>query len=131
MTDRYTWPVVIELFLRRDMWWERSDVPGSRSVSAPSSVTNTSPCSNGFIVPASTFMYGSILTAVTLCDRARSSAPMLDVAMPFPREDTTPPVMKMYLVSTSHPLRGSMVALRPCVQERLRGTFPEIGRAHV
>ena len=40
--------------------------PRSRSVSAPSSVTKTSPCCNGLIVPGSTLMYGSILSSVTL-----------------------------------------------------------------
>src|SRR5690554_1679948 len=58
------------------------------------------------MVPASTFMYGSILTAVTLKPRARSKAPMLEVAIPLPSEDTTPPVMKMYLVSTCSPTPG-------------------------
>src|SRR5579875_3894898 len=37
-----------------------SSVPKSISHSPPSSVTKTSPCCSGFIVPASTFRYGSI-----------------------------------------------------------------------
>jgi hypothetical protein len=40
-------------------------VPRSRSVSAPSSVTNTSPCWYGLIVPGSTLMYGSNFCSAT------------------------------------------------------------------
>src|SRR5215212_9230432 len=69
----------------------------SRSVSAPSSVTKTSPCWKGDIVPGSTLMYGSSLMQVTLKPLASSRQPMLDAASPFPRLDTTPPVTKMYL----------------------------------
>src|SRR5829696_4274957 len=69
----------------------------SRSVSAPSSVTKTSPCWNGDIVPGSTLMYGSSLTQVTLRPRASSRQPMEEAARPFPRLETTPPVTKMYL----------------------------------
>src|SRR5918996_4762865 len=71
----------------------------SRSVSAPSSVTNTSPCWNGDIVPGSTLMYGSNFCIVTLNPRSTSSRPSDAAAMPFPREETTPPVTKMYLVA--------------------------------
>src|SRR5215207_3137404 len=69
----------------------------SRSVSAPSSVTKTSPCWKGDIVPGSTLMYGSSLMQVTLSPLASSRQPMLEAASPFPRLDTTPPVTKMYL----------------------------------
>src|SRR5262245_13007187 len=70
----------------------------SRSVSAPSSVTNTSPCWNGDIVPGSTLMYGSSLMLVTRIPRDSRIAAREAAAMPFPREETTPPVTKTYLV---------------------------------
>src|SRR3954464_5394958 len=69
----------------------------SRSVSAPSSVTKTSPCWNGDIVPGSTLRYGSSLISVTCSPRASSRAPIEDAARPLPRLETTPPVTKMYL----------------------------------
>src|SRR5438128_8441548 len=69
----------------------------SRSVSAPSSVTKTSPCWNGLMVPGSTFRYGSNFWRVTLSPRLSSRQPRLAAAIPFPREETTPPVTKIYL----------------------------------
>src|SRR5215204_5915556 len=90
----------------------------SRSVSAPSSVTKTSPCWNGDIVPGSTLMYGSSLTQVTLKPLASNRQPMDEAASPFPKLDTTPPVTKMYLgivpLFVSWPLtllRAGLVAL--------------------
>src|SRR5215210_5397591 len=71
----------------------------SRSVSAPSSVTKTSPCWNGLIVPGSTLMYGSNFWIVTDNPRATSRRPREAAAMPFPSAETTPPVMKMKRVS--------------------------------
>src|SRR6185295_8886725 len=70
----------------------------SRSVSAPSSVTNTSPCWNGLIVPGSTLRYGSSLIRVTLRPRDSRMAASDADAMPLPKEDTTPPVTNTYLV---------------------------------
>src|SRR5215211_5267383 len=70
----------------------------SRSVSAPSSVTNTSPCWNGLIVPGSTLRYGSNFCAKTSRPRAFSRRPSEAATMPFPSADTTPPVTKTYLV---------------------------------
>ncbi len=70
----------------------------SRSVSAPSLVTNTSPCWKGFIVPGSTFRYGSSFCMVTRRPRALSRAPRLEAVRPLPREEATPPVTKMCLV---------------------------------
>src|ERR1700693_4040528 len=70
----------------------------SRSVSAPSSVTKTSPCWNGLIVPGSTLMYGSSLRLVTRMPREARIAARDAAAMPFPREETTPPVTKTNLV---------------------------------
>src|SRR5581483_3643162 len=68
----------------------------SRSVSAPSSVTNTSPCWNGLIVPGSTFRYGSNFCSCTRSPRAFSRRPSDAATMPFPSADTTPPVTKTY-----------------------------------
>src|SRR5262245_65934035 len=70
----------------------------SRSVSAPSSVTNTSPCWNGLIVPGSTLRYGSNFCICTLRPRAVSSRPSDAAVIPFPSDETTPPVTKTYLV---------------------------------
>src|SRR6185503_2095164 len=67
------------------------------SVSAPSSVTNTSPCWNGDIVPGSTLIYGSSLISATRRPRLSSKHPIDDAARPFPRLETTPPVTKIYL----------------------------------
>src|SRR5512140_578782 len=81
----------------------------SRSVSAPSSVTNTSPCWKGLIVPGSTFRYGSNFWQVTVSPRLSSRQPMEAAAMPLPREETTPPVTNMYLAITLYPLRHECV----------------------
>src|SRR3954447_9108405 len=69
----------------------------SRSVSAPSSVTNTSPCWNGLIVPGSTFRYGSNFCSWTRSPRALSRRPSEAATIPFPSAETTPPVTKTYL----------------------------------
>src|SRR3984893_14267138 len=68
----------------------------SRSVSAPSSVTNTSPCWNGLMVPGSTLRYGSHFCRVTLKPRLSRRQPIEEAATPFPSEETTPPVTKIY-----------------------------------
>src|SRR5579871_2187298 len=68
----------------------------SRSVSAPSSVTNTSPCWNGLIVPGSTLRYGSNFCSWTRRPRAFSSRPSDAATIPFPSAETTPPVTKTY-----------------------------------
>src|SRR3954453_15373382 len=68
----------------------------SRSVSAPSSVTNTSPCWNGLIVPGSTFRYGSNFWSCTRRPRAFNRRPSEAATIPFPRAETTPPVTKTY-----------------------------------
>src|SRR5437868_8118765 len=68
----------------------------SRSVSAPSSVTYTSPCWNGLIVPGSTFRYGSNFCSWTRRPRALSSRPSEAATIPFPSAETTPPVTKTY-----------------------------------
>src|SRR5215469_7594346 len=68
----------------------------SRSVSAPSSVTNTSPCWNGLIVPGSTLRYGSNFCSWTRSPRAFSRRPSEAATIPFPSAETTPPVTKTY-----------------------------------
>src|ERR1700752_4083624 len=68
----------------------------SRSVSAPSSVTNTSPCWNGLIVPGSTLRYGSNFWSWTRKPRALRSRPSDAATIPLPRAETTPPVTKTY-----------------------------------
>src|SRR5665648_1240730 len=73
----------------------------SRSVSAPSSVTNTSPCWNGFIVPGSTLRYGSSFCMATRMPRDRSRRPRLEAVKPLPSEEATPPVTKMCRVVKS------------------------------
>jgi len=70
----------------------------SRSVSAPSSVTNTSPCWNGLIVPGSTFRYGSNFCTWMVRPRAFRSRPSDAATIPFPSAETTPPVTKTYFV---------------------------------
>src|ERR1700730_10985571 len=74
----------------------RSSCPRSRSVSAPSSVTYTSPCWYGLIVPGSTFRYGSHFWRVTRRPRLSSRQPIDAAATPLPREETTPPVTNIY-----------------------------------
>src|SRR5712675_940525 len=69
----------------------------SRSVSAPSSVTKTSPCWNGLIVPGSTFRYGSNFCSETVNPRLSSRQPIDAAAIPLPRDETTPPVTKINL----------------------------------
>src|SRR5919202_5919817 len=71
----------------------------SRSVSAPSSVTKTSPCWNRLIVPGSMFRYGSNFCTWTRRPRAFSRRPSEAATMPFPSALTTPPVTKTYLVT--------------------------------
>ncbi len=70
----------------------------SRSVSAPSSVTNTSPCWKGLIVPGSTLRYGSNFCSCTFSPRAFRRRPSDEAVMPLPSDETTPPVTKTYFV---------------------------------
>src|SRR3970282_2619249 len=50
------------------------------------------------MVPESTLMYGSSLMLVTRMPRDSRIAARDAAAMPFPREETTPPVTNTYLV---------------------------------
>src|SRR4051795_2823204 len=79
----------------------RSEWPRSRSVSPPWWVTKTSPCSNGFIVPGSTLMYGSSFCIVTRSPRVFSKRPSEEAVRPLPSDEATPPVTKMCLVTGS------------------------------
>src|SRR6266700_3182029 len=113
----------------------------SRSVSAPSSVTKTSPCWNGFIVPGSTFRYGSSFCMVTRSPRSFSNRPRLDAVSPLPRLDATPPVTKTYLVEIDLDTSGGAAKMelpwsvrwraaclrRPCVPKTtLASTTPAL-----
>src|SRR5438045_1260456 len=59
------------------------------------------------MVPGSTLMYGSSLILVTRMLRDSRIAARDAAAMPFPNEETTPPVTKTYLAI--YPARGEMV----------------------
>src|SRR5262249_43864274 len=64
------------------------------------------------MVPGSTFRYGSNFIRLTLSPRLSSRQPIEAAAKPFPRDETTPPVTKMYLEDTwasarEQNLRGS------------------------
>jgi len=48
----------------------------------------------GDIVPASTFMYGSILIDVTLSPAVFKRRPVLEAMMPFPTPEMTPVTME-------------------------------------
>ena len=50
------------------------------------------------MVPGSTLMYGSSFTIAILRPRASRMAPSEAAAMPFPNEETTPPVTNTNLV---------------------------------
>src|SRR3954470_7055216 len=76
---------------------KRPQCPRAGGGPPPSSVTKTSPCSNGFIVPGSTLMYGSSFCIVTRRPRSLSNRPSEEAVKPFPRELATPPVTKMCL----------------------------------
>src|SRR3954471_19201830 len=54
------------------------------------------------MVPGSTLMYGSSFIIVTRRPRASRMAASEAEAMPFPSEDTTPPVTKIRGVMTQH-----------------------------
>src|SRR4029453_7469323 len=79
------------------------------------------------MVPASTLMYGSIFCSVTRKPRASSNAPIEAAAKPLPRDDTTPPVTKMYFGANSSSFRDPLSDVRflhgpargPAVQTRV------------
>src|SRR3954447_14955449 len=93
----------------------------SRSVSAPSSVTKTSPCWNGLIVPGSTLRYGSNFCSWTRRPRDFSRRPSDAATIPFPSADTTPPVTNTYFGARALTgFQGSSVGGRRSVDGRLR-----------
>src|SRR6266850_1963855 len=59
------------------------------------------------MVPGSTLMYGSSLMLVTRMPRDSRIAAREAAAMPFPNEETTPPVTKTYFAI--YPTRGEIV----------------------
>src|SRR3954467_5711340 len=96
----------------------------SRSVSAPSSVTNTWPCWNGLIVPGSTLRYGSNFWSWTRRPRALSRRPRGGGTIPSPRAETTPPVTKTYFGAPALTgFQGSTL----CGRRLLRGLTDERG----
>src|SRR5690348_2055632 len=97
----------------------------SRSVSAPSSVTNTSPCWNGLIVPGSTFRYGSHFWRVTLKPRLSRRQPMEEAATPLPSDETTPPVTKIYF-GAIHAARDRDFPVRRAYQPSQRMTYKQL-----
>src|SRR5438309_8444489 len=85
------------------------------------------------MVPGSTLMYGSSLMLVTRMPRDSRIAAREAAAMPFPREETTPPVTKTYLVMADlvmeililqHRARCSPLAL-DCRHESLGQALPQ------
>src|ERR1700741_511212 len=93
----------------------------SRSVSAPSSVTKTSPCWNGLIVPGSTLRYGSNFWSWTRRPRAFSRRPSDAATIPFPSAETTPPVTKTYFGARALTgFQGSSDPGRPSLGRRLQ-----------
>src|SRR3954452_3956361 len=90
----------------------------SRSVSAPSLVTNTSPCWKGFIVPGSTLRYGSSFCIVTRRPRDFSRLPRLEAVSPLPSEEATPPVTNTCLVGWLD-TKGAPVGVIAVVRIRL------------
>src|SRR5918911_3488052 len=71
------------------------------------------------MVPGSTFMYGSNFCMVTLRPRSTSRRPKEAAAMPLPKEDTTPPVTKMYLVALG------LLVIRPALGKRASELLPD------
>jgi len=69
----------------------------------------------GFMVPASIFMYGSILIAVTLCPRLIRSLPAEAAVMPLPRPLMTPPVTTTYrILLAPHKANDDVIVLICC-----------------
>src|ERR1022692_965515 len=74
------------------------------------------------MVPGSTLRYGSNFCNVTRNPRLSSRHPMEAAAMPFPNDETTPPVTNTYLAIWFRKLHRSL--------EQLRHTFQILGRIH-
>src|SRR6476660_2163284 len=86
------------------------------------------------MVPGSTLMYGSNFCIVTPSPRSTNSRPNEAAAMPFPREETTPPVTKMYLVALGAevialPLKCVPMGFRPSkVVRRIHARLRRLGQ---
>src|SRR5580658_8119454 len=72
------------------------------------------------MVPGSTLRYGSHFRSVTLRPRLSSRQPMEAAATPFPREETTPPVTKIYF--------GPLRKFRKFLRSGVRTTYYEENR---
>src|SRR5262249_33449701 len=68
------------------------------------------------MVPGSTLRYGSNFCSVTRRPRLSSRHPMDAAAIPFPSDETTPPVTKMYLAMSFRALQGSFKQLGYALQ---------------
>src|SRR5579864_2644542 len=77
------------------------------------------------MVPGSTLRYGSNFCSVTRSPRLSSRHPMDAAAMPLPRDETTPPVTKMYLA-----IGISLVSLRQRRFKQRRHSFEVLRSIH-
>src|SRR5215813_214212 len=77
-------------------------------------------------------MYGSIFCSVTRKPRASSSAPIEAAARPLPRDDTTPPVTKMYFGANSSSFRDPLSDVRffhgPAREPPVEPCVPHLGQ---
>ena len=70
------------------------------------------------MVPGSTLMYGSSLTMLIVNPRASSMAPRQADVIPFPNEETTPPVINTYDVMCEPKFDGALLIAESEKQER-------------
>src|SRR5436189_4068007 len=81
------------------------------------------------MVPGSTFRYGSHFCRVTLKPRLSRRQPIEEAATPFPSEETTPPVTKIYFgaIRAACVLTSGLSALhRIDVHTIMFGTWPPV-----
>src|SRR5438309_5544737 len=81
------------------------------------------------MVPGSTFRYGSHFCRVTLKPRLSRRQPIEEAATPFPSEETTPPVTKIYFgaIRAACVLTPGLSALhRIDVHTIMFGTWPPV-----
>src|SRR5271169_6032929 len=88
------------------------------------------------MVPGSTLMYGSSFRKVTFRPRDSRSAPIDAAARPFPSDETTPPVTKMYFVVFFFISMAALTVLqdvsvfypnhRGCQPQRTRRVSPQL-----
>src|SRR4029077_7172566 len=65
------------------------------------------------MVPGSTLRYGSHFCRVTLKPRLSRRQPIEEAATPFPSEETTPPVTKIYFGAILHALGPTRISRVP------------------